>query len=523
MPLFREAVIGNISKSSKKMAEVSVRLYKELDDLIYVSKDKNRRSVIGYTNPDNGLFVVDTKSVEDSIKHEPYKMFRDEATKYAQKEIDKRISELIKLRNEDTTKYDTLYKPIDVIEKELSDYITDKQSFYVDIQKQVDVLVSKSLPHVNEWMIYSDDVIDKVVTEVVPYKNPMKQTLTGEQKALVDGFLDVFVDEYNKDVLSWYFGAILLNIPIYDDRVSKALIVSSSNGGSGKSTLINSIANGVVTRPYRVIDSGFDKHFRANDKFSTSDLPTCRLGIYSEAYFNADTGEKVPHDFTGLDQSEMKSWITEGYVANEKKYAEKQIAKLSGMQIILTNHPPLIPSDREDLGRRFLGLIVKPSNMVRDKSKELGLRTEKALYSFVEDNAQAFANYFVSSFNENPNRYQSVVYNTTEYTSDIQESQIEYLDTKEVADNELKSQDAIVLLTTLCKKNDIPYADFIATLNKAKHTKINEIRWEDDTLYISSTKSFFIANKILELRDLLKPLVGQPIKKYNQRMFALPI
>ena len=523
-PLIREVIFSNLGKSIKKTAEVSVRIFKEADDLIYVSKDKSRRTVIGYTNPDTGLFETDLKVVDKSEAHEPYKLFRDYATKIAQKAIDEELTRLATLKDEDDEAYSNQYKPLNKIEAELNQYITDKQGFYTDIQKQVDIIVSKQLPHVNEWLVYSDDEISHPVTDLVPYKNPKNQTLTDEQATLVDDFLDVFLDEYNKNVLSWYMGATLLNLPLQDDRVSKALIVSSSTGGSGKSTLINAIANGVVTNPYRVIDSGFDKHFRANDKFSTSDLPTCRLGVYSEAYFNSETGPNVSHNFEGLDESEMKSWITEGYVANEKKFADKQIAKLTGMQIIITNHPPQIDALREDLSRRFMALIVKPSNMIRDKSNELDIHSEHDLYKFVADNAQAFANYFVTTFNANPRQYMTSKYNTEETMTEIVDGQSEYLKEQSVNNDELTNHGALVIISTLCKNNKMTEKAFIETLvRERKEPTDPAIRWDNDYLYISSAKAFYVKHNIYQLRELLKETIGSPIKKYNQRMFKLAI
>ncbi len=525
LPLFREVIFNNLLKSSKKPAEVSVRIYNTRDDLIYVTKDGNRRVVCGYTSYETGLFIMDIKDVEASNTHHPYAMFRDEAARFAQKAIDEKIKSLMEFRSANTEDFDLMYKPIPKIVEELDAYMTDRHLFHVDIQKQIDVMLSQPLPHVNEYLVYEDDKLsrDRVVTQRVPYKNPKNQTLTNEQAELVDKFLDVFVDEYNKDVLSWYFGAILLNIPLQDARVSKILVVSSSNGGSGKSTLISALANGVVTTPYRVIDSGFDKHFKINDKFNTSNLPTCRLGIYSEAYFNSDSREGLPHDFSGLDESELKSWITEGYVSNEKKFADRQISKLTGMQIILTNHPPQINEDRRDLKRRFLSLVVKPSDMVKDKAKELNM-TEKQLFAYVKENAQAFANYFVNSFKSDPNRYRSTLYSTDEVIEDITQSQMDYLKQKEVEKSELTEQGAIVLLTSLCKQYDIPYESFIEALmaERQKMTR-DDIRWTEDVLYISSKKTFFVGFKIIQLRDALKDIVGDPVKKYGQRMFALPI
>lgn len=525
LPLFREVTFNNLLKSSKKPVEVSVRIYNTKDDLIYVAKDGTRRVVCGYTSYETGLFVMDIKDVEASNTHHPYAMFRDEAARFAQKAIDEKIDSLKAFRDNNTQDFDLMYKSIPKIVEELNAYMTDRHAFHIDIQKQIDVMLSQPLPHVNEYLVYDDDKLTNniVATQRVPYKNPKNQILTTEQETLVNNFLDVFVDDYNKDVLSWYFGAILLNIPLQDARISKILVVSSSNGGSGKSTLINALANGVVTTPYRVIDSGFDKHFKTNDKFNTSNLPTCRLGIYSEAYFNSDSREGIPHDFSGLDESELKSWITEGYVSNEKKFADRQISKLTGMQIVLTNHPPQINEERRDLKRRFLALVVKPSDMVKDKSKELKM-SEQQLFTYVKENAQAFANYFVASFQAEPNRHRSTLYSTTEVTEDINQSQMDYLKQKEVETSELTKQGAIVLLTALCKQYDIPYESFIeALMSERQKTTREDIRWTDDTLYLSSKKTFFVGFKIVQLRDALKDLIGEPVKKYGQRMFVLKI
>lgn len=525
LPLFRDVTFSNLLKSSKKPVEASVRIYNTKDDLIYVTKDGTRRIVCGYTSYETGLFITDIKDVESTSDHHPYALFRDEAARFAQQAIDDKIEDLKAFRDSDPVNFDLMYKSIPAISEELDAFMTDRHLFHVDIQKQIDVMLSQPLPHVNKYLLYEDDVLtnDIIATQRVPYKNPKNQTLTDEQKQLVDKFLDVFVDGYNKDVLSWYMGAILLNIPLQDSRLSKLLIVSSSNGGSGKSTLINALANGVVTTPYRVIDSGFDKHFKTNNKFNTSSLPTCRLGIYSEAYFNSDSREGIPHDFSGLDESEIKSWITEGYVSNEKKFADRQISKLTGMQIVLTNHPPQINEDRRDLKRRFLALVVKPSDMVKDKSKELKM-SEKQLFTYIEKHAQAFANYFVASFNSEPNRHRSTLYSTTEVAEDIQQSQLDYLDAKKVEMDDLRKQDAVVLLTTLCKQYELPYEALVAELMQQRQTSTRtDVRWTSDMLYISSKKTFFVKYKIMPVRDALKDLLGEPTKKYGQRMFELPI
>lgn len=62
-----------------------------------------------------------------------------------------------------------------------------------------------------------------------------------------------------------------------------------------------------------------------------------------------------------------------------------------------------------------------------------------------------------------------------------------------------------------------------ALMSERQKTTREDIRWTDDTLYLSSKKTFFVGFKIVQLRDALKDLIGEPVKKYGQRMFALPI
>ena len=60
-------------------------------------------------------------------------------------------------------------------------------------------------------------------------------------------------------------------------------------------------------------------------------------------------------------------------------------------------------------------------------------------------------------------------------------------------------------------------------MNERQTVTRDDIRWTDDILYLSSKKTFFVGFKIVQLRDALRDIVGEPIKKYGQRMFALPI
>lgn len=520
-PLFRDVTFANLEKKSKKKASVSVRIYGNQDDLVYVQSKGNKNLVVGYTDPETGLFHADIKDTHtaNTRKH-PYTDYRNAATQFAEEAIDKKLEELQELEDKDKTDFENRYKPLKRIEQELSEYISDKHDFYADLQKQMNGVISRPLPHINEYLSYEDDPLDgsQMVTDKVPYKNPIKQTATDEQKDIVDKVLDVFLDKENKERLMWYFGAVLSNVDLQDPTVTKLLLVTSEHGGSGKSTLINALADYVVTSPYVRIDSGFDKNFRTGDKFSTSNLPTCRLGIYSEAYFNGETRADLPHDFSGLEQSEMKSWITEGYVANEKKYADKQISYLTGLHIILTNHPPEINEKRKDLTRRFLGVLVKSGDMMKTKARALGMNKTQ-FETYIQTHAQAFANVFVHHYQSDPTKYQSYVYGTERMKKMIDRERIEFLNQSE---NIERNEDSLSVIASCAKEIGVDISNLLSIAIESKHTKIrNDIRWEDDVLYLSSTQDFYREFGVPDLRNVLKEECGDPVRKFSQRMFKL--
>lgn len=520
-PLFRDATFANLEKKSKKSATISVRVYGNQDDLVYVQSKGNKNIVVGYTDPKTGLFHADIKDAHTAEhRRHPYTDYRNAASQFAEEAIDNKLDELREEEEKNKDAFESKYKPLKLIERQLSEYISDRHDFYADLQKQINGIISRQLPHINEYLSYEDDALDgsQMVTDKVPYKNPLNQTVTNEQRKIVDKVLDVFLDQKNKERLMWYFGAVLSNVDLQDPTVTKLLLVTSAHGGSGKSTLVNALADHVVTSPYVQIDSGFDKNFRAVDKFSTSNLPTCRLGVYSEAYFNGETRADLPHDFSGLEQSEMKSWITEGYVANEKKYADKQIAYLTGLHVILTNHPPEIDKKRKDLTRRFLGVLVKSGDMMKNKARQLGM-TKPQFDAYMKTHAQAFANVFVDTYQSDPTRYQSYLYSTERMQRMIAQEEIHALEHQK---DILRQDDPLTTLANCAKEADISITSLIEVVLQSKHERVrNDVRWHDDVLYLSSTQEFYMEFGVPDLRDALKSECGGTVRKFSQRMFEL--
>lgn len=526
LPLFRTAYITNISASAKKGAAISVRLMHAKEDLFYVRKVQSTTEVIGYRDPKTNLFVTKLRP-DDTTSNLTHNMFRELALEYAQQQVNQKLVELSEIANNNKTDYETKYKPLKTIERELSEYLADKHDFFIDLDKQVAVIKSNPKPQTNEYLVYSDDKItdDMFTTTRLDYQNPSKQTLTEEQANIVDSFLDVFVDSYNKRVLSWYFGAMLCNLPIYDERISKMLIVSSAHGGSGKNTLINALTQSLLTDDYREIKSSFDPFFMVNNRFGTSQILPLRLIQYSEAEFN--DMPKGEHNFDGLNISELKSMISEGYIASEKKYADMQTTRLSSFNIVLTNHPPVIDEDRSALNRRLLGLIVNPTTMA-EKGELLQLDSEQKVYQYVLDNVQAFANYFVAMFKADEKAFTTLEYNYNEMQDDIISGETQRqkdisLDHKQLS--ELQSYDIANVLGEISRRKNLNIDKLVLEIwNEKQKPTHDDIRWDNDVLYLNSTKEFFLKyGALLPMRNVLKSIYGEPVKKFGHRMYRLKV
>ena len=509
--------ITNISINAKKPAQIKINL--NIDHpYLYVSNRATKKEVLGFIDPKTDLFVIKQNN-KNKKSIFPNDLFRQLACEHANDFITEFIMKMKALHEADPQDYDSKYKPLMQLNNELSECLEFRHEFYRNLQQQLDDVTYRELPLLNEYLLFNDDTINEFqfVTSKLPYNNPKNQTLTDNQKQLVDKFLDVFLDDYNKKKLAWYFGAILSNVDMKDESISKAMIVTSDTGGTGKSTLINALAKGLITSDYLNLYSGFDNYFNLNDKFASSSLEPCRLHVFSEAAFEGYL-TKDSHDFSGLDISNIKAWITEGLITTEQKYQQRQMSELAGMAIILTNTPPVIEPTKKELTRRFISVVIKSSDMVVDKAKALDMN-EQQIYQFIQANAQAFANYFVSFYKLNPKRYQSLQYDYNEIREDMQEfnKALQY-DNDKFKDLVLSSNYKIALLL-LAKKHNIeikPLFDMITDKNN------KDVRLDDDFLYINSTISFFKSIDIIPLRDILIYIYGQPVLKFHKRMFAIP-
>lgn len=539
--MFRAVKFENLEAGSKKAVRVSVRLNLTSDDVIFTDRIKSRAEVVGFENPETGLFVTQLQTPEDTDDiSSTYHQFRMAAVAYANQTIAQKLEAL---GNKSIEEYEKLgYKPLSRIRSDIEEYMSDLNEFYADLQKQVNNVVSRRLPRVNEFMLYADDDIqDFKTTGRVPYNNPMKAELTIEQRNIVENFLDVFLDDYNKKVISWYFGAALSNVQLHDDRVSKMLVVASKSSGSGKSSLITGLSNALMTSLFHWVTPSMDRFFMSSSRFASGTLPTTRLSIYSEADF-ADSSITDKHDFTGLATSTIKSLITDGYIADEKKYQNEIIKKLHGLHVVLTNHPPVITENTEALRRRFLALAVKPTRM-QDKAKELDLWGQNKFNQFLIDNAQAFANYFVSVFNEDQYMFTDTDYDHYEFVDEIEtesremeQAEVQAKIEEQTQENEpdvLKNEEnpfGSDLIHFIQKKGVDEHAQtqkLVTLINKAftGDESSGIVRVADNNIYIDSTKGTILelGHNVLTVRAALIDRYGSPVKKFGKRMIKIPL
>ena len=530
--MFRTVIFENLKRGDKKPARLSVRLNFDSDQVIYTERVKSRAEVVGFVMPEGehneGLFVHETQMVDGESESNTYHQFRIQAVKYAQKAIEdeiKRISSLPAEKQEE-------YKNLSLISNQLLSYLMDKNEFFTDLQKQVNNITSRKLPRVNEYMLYDGELSSTFkATGRVLYANPTSVELTQEQKDLVDTFLDTFLDNDSKLALSWYFGAALSNVNIHDDRVSKMMIVSSGQGGSGKSSLITGLTKALMGDLYSTISPSFDSYFVSNNRFATSTLPTTRMTVYSEAEFN-DPNLGNEHNFKGLDVSMIKSFIADGYISDEKKTKDAVIKRVHGLHVVLTNHVPVITDSAEALRRRLLPVVIKPTRM-QDKAAQLGLVGQSTFNQYLVDNAQAFANYFVDIFTKNEYLFTYDDYDHEAFQDAIFENQQTNTRTKQEAEQELKAQAQAIANEDFTKVID-EFAEISGVSDTDELKKdiqlalsggsLEHMRVSDGALYIDSSKHTFLKYPQGEaLRKLLIKVFGPTVRKFQKRMIKVDL
>lgn len=522
--IVRTIIISNIYKKDKQV-KFNIRFVAPPVD-VTTTTAHNKTSLATYRDVNTGLIVADntdvtgakqTASVSDS--------FKDLIVDLVNEEFEKKLKELKQLYADNPNKYLETYKPIDAISDQGHNEIIDRWGIFKQVDSLIRTLDSRRIIQLNEFLAYKDTrITNQNVTFKTNYNDPTNQTVTREEIDLVTNFLSAFLTQHSISVLSWYFGAAICNVPIYDETISKALIVCSTRGGCGKTTLIDALSRALFTKYGYDVKPDFDSMFTKDNRFARSGLKTRRLTYYNEADFNAKDPDGA-HDFSGLATTEIKSLLSDGSITRERKFEEANVGTLSGLHVILTNNIPDINSKRTDLLRRFIAISVKSSTMA-EKGKLLGLRHSADIYKFIQDNVQAFANVFAHYYLQNKTRYTNVDYNKQDLIADNAELVKAYEQDvekhKELIDNEL-SDNIITGLKTIGSQNALDVSPLVdAILNAVCGDNVDGIKIDNGYIYLDSRKSFFDRYNVFDLRSELNN-ISKPIKKFHQRVFKFPI
>lgn len=522
--IVRTIIISNIYKKDKQV-KFNIRFVAPPVD-VTTTTTHNKTSLATYRDVNTGLIVADNTDVTGAKQTASVSdAFKDLIVDLVNEEFEKKLKELKQLYADNPNKYLETYKPIDAISDQGHNEIIDRWGIFKQVDSLIRTLDSRRIIQLNEFLAYKDTKItNQNVTFKTNYNDPANQTVTREEIDLVTNFLSAFLTPHSISVLSWYFGAAICNVPIYDETISKALIVCSTRGGCGKTTLIDAISRALFTKYGYDVKPDFDSMFTKDNRFARSGLKTRRLTYYNEADFNAKDPDGA-HDFSGLATTEIKSLLSDGSITRERKFEEANVGTLSGLHVILTNNIPDINSKRTDLLRRFIAISVKSSTMA-EKGKLLGLRHSADIYKFIQDNVQAFANVFAHYYLQNKTRYTNVDYNKQDLIADNAELVKAYEQDvekhNELANKEL-SENIITGLKTIGSQNALDVSSLVnAILNAVCGDNVDGIKIDNGYIYLDSRKSFFDRYNVFDLRSELSN-ISKPIKKFHQRVFKFPI
>ena len=528
--IFRKARIINTRKGDKKPLSAELILDQKSHGLLFTRRSNNRTEVCGFVDENTGMFVMDMDGDTGDTAHIKFlKMAAKKATDALNTEF------LRQGREDEEIRVQQDYYSVERACELLDDYLYNPARFNADMGKQLANFASRPMPNVNEYMVFEDDQAwnqDIYVTRRVPYKNPANRKLDNNEKKIVDDFLDVFFDPYNKQAFSWYMGACLLNLPIYDERVSRMAVMSSSHGGSGKSSLMSAITNAIFTEDYCSIKDDFDRFFLKTNRFGTDSLAVRRLTVYSEAAWGVERDGTCEHNFDGLNVSAIKSMITDGYITKEPKFGDPVTVQSSGFHMVLTNYLPVIGEDDVAMRRRILPILMRPTSMV-DKAEKLNLLGRNTLEKFVQDNAEIFAAYFVQAFKANEYMFIREEYSFQEETEATIDSQNELDEESRNEREALTATKAEGFIAFAKKAQEQTGIDMSLLIQDAQYTVggkspdgvDDHMRRDDKSFYIDGSKSFLMryGKSATTIRKLLQDYYGPSVRKFHKRMFVIPL
>ncbi len=514
----------NLNVKSKQSVRFLITLNLLYTKDLTIASKNSQRAVVSFRDMKTGLLVANVRNVGTNVQFKSVTQeFQRQCVEAIREKFEYTLDELRKTYKSNRAYYEKTYRDLNSIEMEGYLELERATDILKQIKQQLGLAGPMAIPEVNQYLVFKDtELKDQQSTYRLNYYDPAKATLTDEQREIVEKFLSAFVDRENMDILSWYFGAMVTNRPIYDSHISKMMVVSSAGGGCGKNTLIGALTKALLTDNYRDIKPDFDAIFDKQNRFSTGDLHNVRATVYGEANFGLKNPEE--HDFNGISVNELKSMISDGYISRERKFSDSINDRVSSLQIVLTNTFPDLNANRTDLTRRLLALRIKASRM-EEKGRALNLPSEQDIYKYVEDNVQAFANYFATFYLANPSKFTNRDYDASDSIKQIED------DSKENAERKVKEikmlkaafeNDPLSGLKKLTAIKGINSSKLMSAIEDAKITKNDDIRYADGKLYINSSRVFLGKLDAYDLRKYLLDFVNIE-KKFHRNMFVIDL
>lgn len=513
--LFEKIEVLNISVNSKKKAQVVVK--PQIDGLVYVNK-KNGLNVSGFVHPETGILVVEESVKTGKRALNPHQEYLNLALEFAKDQFEKWCVDFNNQPYEEQEKC----KNIRRIQGEIAEWFdVDIFKFYKDLHSKLAQLPAVKLPLYNEFIRYANDdySVDRLVSVKLPYENPKKH-LSMDTK-VVDNFLNVFFEEDDKKVFSWYMGAVMSNVKLQDENISKLLFLHGPSG-CGKSSLALGLGKELLNNEMIHIASDFDSYFSGNNRFATGNVSEKRLSIYNESEWGYKERQDLPHphDLTGLNTNAIQTLISDGYIDSERKFEHRETILKSGLHMILTNHIPVIKDDNAAMRRRLIPCMMKDTSMF-EKAQQLGLDGKK-FRQFIKKNALAFAVYFINAFDRYESDYRRYIYDHNAYVELVEDErlqkELEESKTKDVI--EKAGRNSFGEMLDALEDNGFDMSNLRVEIeNNSEDVKI-----DGETLYINSSKLFL--SSVTEHNDLLRSLLmsicGKPVKRFGKRMFEVP-
>lgn len=526
--IFYPTSFTNLKAGSKRSLKANVLLDRKHPYIFTTPNSTGSARILqGMIHPDTGLLVLNNSKRGDATM-----LMQDLMLKQIRADFNAEVNNW-----SDTQALDM--KSPALLDYEFTQLMRRWANFSKDLNSQIAQLPTNVAMDYNSHVIYQgetithdiDNLSKSLITQRMPFENPIHHQKMDTKNA--EEFLDTFLDSTNKEIFSWYLGAALLNKDIDDETISKALVILSPGGGRGKTTLVDLMTDNLFPEDFVDHHGSFDTIFDQFNKFGTSVIKNRRLVCFNEATWGIPGKDGIHnHDFTGLNETAMKTVWGDGVVDAEAKFQDLEHRDAKGLHIICSNYAPIIKTETNihieghnpvgALARRILPCMLKATSM-SEKGRYLGM-TRDQMHKFVKQHALEFAVYFTRTYLEDPYKFANYAYDQ-EYLSDMQEDQEIQMKIQEdlaVTFTEKSKQSFCLGLRELDAIIDVRRF-FLDIISKDQNIRIVEDEEHQETvLYINSSSTYLSRFGSEKLRHLLHRIY--PIqKRFGMRVFRIPL